>query len=468
MRSSISILEHDYDRLRTLLFPTNGNENVALLRCGRSVAVDAWSGALEERFLCREIVEVSAAHIISATPVSVTYSTKAVYELAKRVAKNDEAIGLIHSHRSDTAKFSPMDDTSELEALSIVFNRNGGVRPHFSAVMTERGNIVARCYTPELRDPEGSVMVRVIGERWRFFRPAEDALAPEAFDRQVRVFGNSTTAALRNLRVGIVGCGGTGSAVALLAGRVGVGHIALFDADRVEGSNLNRLHFARQADADAGALKVDVVGAGLAELGLGVSVRKFSLHVEDERCRDALKSCDIIFGCTDDNRGRSLLNRLAHFYLIPIIDMGVLIEPTSDGGYDTFDGRVTVVQPGYPCQLCRRLLNTDKMRAEVLARANPAAYERERRAGYVPSLEDPSPVVATFTAEVAAMAINELLQRMTGFRGDRGSVSERVRRFDAAKAIDLIAAGKRRPGCPLCDRRVFDGQGDVEPFLDES
>ncbi len=33
--------------------------------------------------------------------------------------------------------------------------------------------------------------------------------------------------------------------------------------------------------------------------------------------RDALKSCDFIFGCTDDHAGRIMLNRLAYFFGFP-------------------------------------------------------------------------------------------------------------------------------------------------------
>ena len=68
---------------------------------------------------------------------------------------------------------------------------------------------------------------------------------------------------LRHLRVGVVGCGGTGSAVAMLLARLGVGQIALFDEDVVERTNLNRLHGARQSDADAMRPKVQAVAASI-------------------------------------------------------------------------------------------------------------------------------------------------------------------------------------------------------------
>ena len=104
------------------------------------------------------------------------------------------------------------------------------------------------------------------------------------------------------------------------------------------------------------------------------------------------------------------------FYLIPVIDLGVLIDPNDQGGYDSFDGRITVAQPGYPCQVCRQLISPQRMLDEGMRRSDPQRYEQHRRAGYVVGDGDPSPVVVTFTTEIAAVAVNELLH-LTGFRG---------------------------------------------------
>ncbi len=56
------------------------------------------------------------------------------------------------------------------------------------------------------------------------------------------------------------------------------------------------------------------------EADLGVDVVELVDWVGNPACDDALKSCDVIFGCTDDHAGRAFLNRLAYFYNIPLID----------------------------------------------------------------------------------------------------------------------------------------------------
>jgi hypothetical protein len=469
MRATVTLLEKHYSHLRNLLFPPTGVEHVALLLFGRSSQRDPWTRENEDRLLCREVVDIEPHHIISASPVEVTYSTAPILAAAKTAAPKGFGIGVIHSHRADVS-FSPKDDVSDVEALAIPFGRNPDRRPHVSLVMLPDGSIHARAYTDDLK-PSSVDTVRVIGSRYRFFRNSPHGVVSHiepTFDRQVRVFGSAVSATLRNLRISIVGCGGTGSAVAALLARIGIGRLALIDDDIVEETNLNRLHFTSQSDADAGRLKVDVVGDGIAQLGLGVQVRRYPYVVNDARCRDALKASDVIFGCTDDHLGRNLLNRLSYFYSIPVIDLGLLIEPSNDfSTYDVFDGRVTVVQPGHVCQVCRGLISPTRMLAEGLRRDSPAMFDQQRRAGYIPALDEPSPVVCTFTTEVASMAVNELLHRVTGFRGSHGGASERVRRFDVPKDSDTIPGGKRRDLCPLCSDR-FTNLGDVVPFLDQA
>ena len=52
------------------------------------------------------------------------------------------------------------------------------------------------------------------------------------------------------VRIGIVGGGGTGSPMAMLLMRLGARHLALIDPDVIEDTNLNRVHGSRRADAE--------------------------------------------------------------------------------------------------------------------------------------------------------------------------------------------------------------------------
>ncbi|MFC0385994.1 ThiF family adenylyltransferase [Muricoccus vinaceus] len=309
--------------------------------------------------------------------------------------------------------------------------------------------------------------VTVIGDRLTIHRPWNGdgtASAPEAFHRQGLAFGDVLYRDVSSLRVGIVGCGATGSATAMLLARLGAQRLILFDPDRVEHTNLSRLQGATHQDADRQRLKVDVVGDMVEGFGLGARAVRITEWVGHPSARDALKSCDIIFGCTDDHDGRTLLNRLAFIYAIPVIDMGIRIDPRDPGQpVREAAGRVTVLQPGARCLMCRRVINGRRAASEHLERTNPGEYERQAREGYVVGVAGPNPAVVHLTTDVAAMAVDELVHRLSGYRA-AGSCDHRVRQFH------MMA--DRQPGtaetgeCRICeDPRDWSKGDSLQPFL---
>lgn len=464
-RYTLTILEELRAALQASVL-RDDREYAAILLCGRSTHIDPWTGEVEERAVARQILKVDASAFLERTQTKMTWSTTPFFNALKQAEPKEFALAVVHSHPNGPLGFSAADDIAEKELFQIAFNRLESQRPHFSVVMDGHGHLIARAYTDDL-EPHSVELIRVIGDRWRFWYPGRGmSNVPAELDRQARAFGPSAIQDLAQLRVGIAGCGGTGSAVVSLLSRIGIRRIALFDADRVDETNLNRLHFSSRYDANLRRLKVDVVGEAIAGIGFSLAIARFPYDADDKQCRDALRSCDVIFGCTDDHLGRNVLNRIAHFYLIPVIDLGLLIEPNKESGYDAFDGRVTVIQPGYPCQVCRKLIQSERMLEEDLRRHDPILHEQRHRAGYIPNAPAPSPVVVTFTTEIAAMAVNELFQRLIGFRGELGSCSERVRRLNEVKDADAVPEGKSKPECKLCYQRRYDGRGDMMPFLD--
>ena len=102
--------------------------------------------------------------------------------------------------------------------------------------------------------------------------------------------------------------------------------------------------------------------------------------------RDALKSCDVIFCCTDDQVGRVFLNRLAYFNLIPVFDMGLAMafaKPPARGIAD-ISARVTTVIPPEACLICRGAVGLDVAREEDLLRQNPTRIRPAQARGLRP------------------------------------------------------------------------------------
>lgn len=457
------MLREQADRLSALLF-RDDREAAAIALCGRSRVPNPWHGGTDERFVMREIIEVPQTAYSSRSADGFVWSTTPFYQALKRAETKDLAVAVFHSHPLGCLAFSPRDDIAEQELFEIAFNRLESRRPHVSVIMDPSQAMAARAYGPALK-PEEVKNIVVIGERWSFVPSGSESEPIPELDRQVRAFGRAASSVISQLRIGVVGCGGTGSAVASLLVRIGAHRLALIDPDYVDETNLNRLHFSTRVDASLRRMKVDVVAEGIARIGLPTSLVRIPRNADHADALEALRACDVVFGCTDDHLGREVLNRLAHFYMIPIIDLGLLIEPNDAGGYDCFDGRITVVQPGYACQSCRHLIDSEQLHLDSLRRDPQLLLER-RRAGYVPDDPDPSPVVVTFTTELACLAVNELFHRVTGFRGSDQNCSEHVRQFQYLKNADTLAGCKPLATCKLCGQRRYDGRGDMTPMLD--
>jgi len=384
--------------------------------------------------------------------------------MLKKAQRDSSVIGIAHNHPDAFPDFSNQDDANESDLARLAANRNGLGAELVSLVVTPQ-QIKGRVWV----DPEHNLVfdqVRIFGTRFSLDYEGRGIDATkDAFHRQMLAFGKAFTQDLTKLRIGVIGCGGTGSATAVLLARLGVGKMLLVDKDVVEVTNLNRLHGAGLDDALNRKPKVEVVKRTIDSIGLGAEVVGMQSWINDAACRDALKSCDVVFGCSDDNQGRLLLNRFAYYYLVPIFDMGLAISvtKTEPPKVQSLDGRVTVLCPGGACLLCRGIINVRIAVSEALRRSNPKEFERQKKEAYVLGEGDPNPAVITFTTEVATMAVNEFLQRLQGFRGEEGSTAQRTRLFH--RMHDFRPGEQPSPECVICGTSENFGRGDVEPFL---
>lgn len=457
------------DQLRQHLHPGDGCEHAAYVLFNKAtIRVEPWDREAHGKFLSAEVIPVKDDQVIESTPNLITWKTAPFVAALKRAEETNRHVGIVHSHRGDMRAFSSQDDSNEPQLMRLAKNRNGHETPLLSFILTETNALNGRVWLGEkLSAPLR--LIRVIGDAFQLHYPTRGAGQERAvFHRQALAFGKALNEDLAMLRIGVVGCGGTGSAVAMLLARLGVGQLVLIDNDIVDRTNLNRLHGARQSDADAMRPKVEAVARSITELGLGVRVVPKEAWVGDPECRDSIRACDIIFGCTDDHEGRLYLNRLAVFYRIPVFDTGLLIRVSDDDPpqIQSLDGRVSVLLPGKTCLACRGTISAIQAADEALRRSDPAEFERRKAEAYVFGAGNPSPAVVTFTTEVATMAVNELLHRLQGYRGADGAVTTLVRQFHRME--DFRPGAKPRPGCPVCDDSGYWGRGDMPLFLDRS
>lgn len=464
-RNDITLHARHRDKLQALLAHPRGHEGAAYMLLGKSeIAQEPWGLEPRTRYTSYEVIAIPQEDRVDASDTHVTWSTNSFAKLCRRAKEEDLVPAIIHSHPGGFDGFSSQDDRNERDLFIMARNRNGEGTRLVSVVQVGDSLYRARVWEDDVA-PLHCHRVTVLGTRIEI--QSTDTVTPsEALSRQALAFGPEVNSLLKQLSVAVVGCGGTGSPVIQLLARLGVGRIVVIDEDVVEHSNLNRLHGATRKDADKAVPKVDVMVREVTRMGLDVDIRSMNGWVDAPHIRDALKSCDVIFGCTDDHAGRLYLNRVAHFYLIPVIDVGLVLMPRDDGesGLLEMAARVSVQFPTAACQGCRGTVDRVRAREEDLKRSDPAEYERQKMEAYVLGAGNSSPAVVTFTTEAASMAVNELIAGLVDFRGTGGWVWQRYRKLD--KGFERTQAAQPQPDCPVCGSEEYWGLGDVDPFLD--
>lgn len=459
----VTILECHWTHLEKMFSDGHGVEAAGYIYLGISeIENDPWDKVPRIRLVSHRVEDVEASDKIDASPLHVTWSTRGFMKLLSGAKQNGLMPGIIHTHPGSHAFFSPQDDKNETElARTAAVKGTAGL---VSIVLGGDGSVCARLWCPDGTVVEAKA-VQIVGGRYRRFPAAAPSISnSEHLDRQRRLFGEEFNPTIRSVKVAVVGGGGTGSAAAMLLARLGVGHLLIIDKDFIDTTNLNRVHGARRKDADARMPKIEMLNREIDAADLGVQVLTHNGWVTDPCVRDWIKSCDFIFGTTDDHSGRIMLNRLAYFYGIPVIDVGLRMMPWNNNGGHDINGRVTTLCPGRPCLLCGNVVNVKRAAEESLERSNPAEFEKRKKEAYVIGAGDPAPAVVTFTTEMACVAVNEMIAAITGFQGADGMVPTRYRRFHVRD--ERFLAVKNLPTCQICSSKGYWGRADMVPFLD--
>ena len=454
MKYSITFFERELNLLSDHLVGIPNVERAAYLLC-RPV-----NTASQVRLIVREVLPVEGSDVLESSSRHMKITPQSFIRAMKRADETKSCFVFVHSHPDGYPGHSPQDDAEEAKLFSTAYIRIRTAGVHGSLIFRQSGISAGRVwfnngsFAPVER-------VRVIGKRFRFIFPNRQVEAiPEFFDRQVRVFGKDVQLLLKRLHLGIVGVGGVGSCVAEQLVRLGVGSLLIADGEKFEASNVNRVYGSRVVDADIA--KVKLTERLAADIGLGTRVDVIPKSVTFESALSAFRDCDMIFGCTDDEFGRSLLTRFAIYYGVPVFDMGVKIDSENES-IRSIQGRVTTLMPGTACLNCRGRISSERIRAESERAVNPEEATALEGEGYIPELDDPAPAVIAFTTAVAASGVSEFLHRLTGYMGDDRESSEVLHRFDETR----IRTNKVTPreGCFCADRKYW-GRADVKPFLD--
>jgi molybdopterin/thiamine biosynthesis adenylyltransferase len=453
MRYSVTFLESAYNNALNHLFSNQRVEQAGYFFGRISIT------ARETRFILREFTPVAREHILAQKRDGMTIDGISYVRAIQHADRTQQSFWFVHSHPKDCRSFSAQDDNEEPRLFRTAAVRIENPSLHGSIVFPLGGQPIARVWSgAKIIAP--IERIRSIGRRFKFMASMRDGTPlPDFVDRQVRAFGEDIQRTLQRLHIAVVGAGGTGSAVCEQLIRLGVGELSVYDPQDLEESNVNRVFGSSLRDE--GVPKVESI-CRLAEfIGVGTVAHAYRASIYDRETALTLRDADVIFGCTDDDFGRAILNQVALRYCIPVIDMGVLID-SNNQAIRTVCGRVTTIYPGTGCLICRNRVTPERIRNDSVAYFNPSEAEGLRREGYAPELVGNDPAVIPFTSSIASTAVTELLQRLTGFMYSGRTASEILHSFDREE----IGHNSLPPtdGC-LCGRPDVVGAGDTRDFL---
>ena len=143
----------------------------------------------------------------------------------------------------------------------------------------------------------------------------------ERYSRQIlfRGIGEEGQRNLAAAKVAIVGCGATGSALAGLLARAGVGMLRIIDRDYVEPSNLQRQSLFDEADATESLPKAIAAARKIAAFNSQIVVEAKVEDLVPANIEVLLQGIDLILDGTDNFETRYLLNDFAVDRALPWI-----------------------------------------------------------------------------------------------------------------------------------------------------
>lgn len=460
MKTKIIMTQELYDQMQISLFPVGcPDEQFGFIVAGVNQTGQTC------KLLCRKFIHADSSCLLKQSGVRVVPHPGFVQYVWLVAQQGKCCLINIHTHPfSDLGvAFSCIDDRSEAKSYpkEVAFLGPG---PHASMVFG-RKSVDARWYDAEAQQILPVSEIKIIGSSGiKTLIPTsskgigvDSRTVEETHDRQVLAFGSMGQRLLQRQTVGIVGCGGIGSLLFILLVRLGVCRFVLVDHDVVESSNLNRLAGSTKLDAEFKVPKVKM----LCDYGLSINENIRVVLVQDSvdspKAMQALKSCDKMFGGTDNQASRDSMNRFSIRHLIPYIDCGTGIKASSEHKILHAGGQVRTIIPGQGCLRCINGIDMDKVKMEQLPEEEKQAVVQQ---GYIEGADEHAPSVVSLNGVIANLAVTEFLGYVTGCKP-----LNRYLFYDFLKAAVLPVEFPKNPECFSCSDSTLLGSGDNETAL---
>ncbi len=397
------------------LFPGDNLESAAILLCNQG------TGKYYHRLIVAEVLYLPH-HLCERKKdfLSWPFAELLPPEKITDIDRRGQSIVTIHSHPSGFKGFSEIDNRNDRELFPSVCNWFDDQRQNGSAVMLQDGSIIARTV-----DPYGNFSdmkaVFVVGNDIHIWKSQKPRKRTPYQNKLSQTFGSGTLDLLHGMRIGVVGCSGTGSIIVELLVRNCVGELVIVDNDVLEEKNLNRVINSTIDSARNRQPKVFVIKQAIEKIGMETKVEAYQGLTDSKKVVKALVDCDVIFGCVDSAFGRYHLDCITNAYLIPYFDVGVNLEADGKGGITAADAVSHYVHPEGESLLSRGAYTVDQVKAEDWQRKDPEYYSKQRASGYLAAVGEEQPAVMSLNMQAACMLFNDFMARIHAYRFDNNN-----------------------------------------------
>lgn len=357
--------------------------------------------------LVRDLIPLVPSAYLPDPAHGASWSGAAMLPILNAALGQQCGILIFHSHPHQGAVALSDDDIASGTRLLATFQTLVPGRPHASVVLGE-DHAAGMVLLPDRNQHVSSLRVRLLGGvivdlpsvDWPWAAHTPDRI----FERQVLLTGEAGELRLRDAIVAVVGLSGGGSHVVQQLAHLGVGKIFGIDGGKAKTSHLARVVGMSPLDTKRGRAKTRIMESLVRRISKRVTFVGVPYAIPEQPAIDALKEADVVVGCVDSYHARADLQDLALRFLIPYVDIGLLIRPIEQGVGITIGGNVITAVPGQFCQWCIGFLTKDKLDAETGGR--PRSYFEGA---------DGQAQVVSMNGVLASQAVSEVLQLLTGF-----------------------------------------------------
>ncbi|WP_221284645.1 HesA/MoeB/ThiF family protein [Mucilaginibacter sp. SP1R1] len=303
---------------------------------------------------------LNEAHYIDDPSVGVRFSGAAIRDAMEHVLRGQ--FGSLYVHLHDH-KGMPLPSSTDIKSIPGVVQSlvNATPKETHGFLILSKNAFYLKMRVPGSKNFIETSSISVVGKPMLFqYAQRKGKIINDRYSRQ-SFLGPDSEYLFSKVRVGVVGLGGGGSHVSQQLAHIGILNPLIFDGDRVELSNLNRLIGAWFTDVVRKTSKTRVARRLIKKLLPKANVLCFDGRWQDYA--EALQTCDIIIGCVDDFASRAELEAECRRYLIPYIDIGMDVHRAHQ--HTAMSGQIITSVPGMPCMRCMQYITEEKLATEA-------------------------------------------------------------------------------------------------------